>query len=364
MSTNSVHSLNHEKPKRPYIKGFTTIIKSHTPPPSVKSNYPRELPSPFSNNFIHKNYVLEYPPLENSSRSDSPQQKADLEITQEIATGDSRGAQLVLCNITPHDSSERYQAVAKIYDALYYKFLGKKTPHRSMDVIYKADSDYTTEAASYKRLQDIRQTGVSVPGYFGSWTFTLPCEGPTKEVDRPVRLILMEYLNGALIAGLFQGPSAGRPGTSRYTEEFRLEVMKKMVEVCAQISPAGIKTNYFPQDLMLVPRPELHWTKAQVPRLVLFDFHRANLLDEAAELSENPENPINIYQVGHVREFDSWVPKEWLKYGGELVELAWLLKCFLADDTKDAYMPVDPKKVESMQKKIIKRFGAKRCLER
>lgn len=352
MSTNKGFSLDYDKPSLPYIKGFKTVIKSHTPPPPFENEYPRKIPEGAPSDFTHKNYVFEYPPLENPLDSDSSQSKvADLEIIEAIATGDSRGAQVVLCKITPPDN-KCYQAVAKIYDALYYKFLGKTTPLLSDDVVFRADRDYTSEAAAYEHLQATGQTGTSAPDYFGSWTFTLPCQGPQKKVDRPIRLILMEYLNGARMIDLFRVSSSGRPNAFHYQKGFRLEVMKEVLELISRLARAGIRrSGLAPQNAMLVPRPEPHWTEAQVPRVVFIDYHLTSI-DRTVKSSEGnnlqnpekPQSPMKTFWAKDFSFFSGWIPTEWHIYGGHR---KWLVDRFGANDMKDTYAPVDLTELQS-----------------
>ena len=72
-----------------------------------------------------------------------------MEIIEQIACEDGRGAQLVRCIL---DGNRGQTFVAKIYDPLYYnvRFPGTGFP---ADVTYSADHDYSREAAAYKELQ-------------------------------------------------------------------------------------------------------------------------------------------------------------------------------------------------------------------
>ncbi|KAK3368731.1 hypothetical protein B0H63DRAFT_529098 [Podospora didyma] len=64
--------------------------------------------------------VLERPPLDGPPTSSAPR-SARLKITATLATGDGRGAQVVVCLVEPTTRAEKpFHAVAKIYDPLYY----------------------------------------------------------------------------------------------------------------------------------------------------------------------------------------------------------------------------------------------------
>jgi len=78
---------------------------------------------------------------------------AALTITGTFVVGDGRGAQLVVCSCAPFD------AVVKIFDALYYSFEGKEirhVPHNTAKVV-------DVEAAALEHLCNMHQTGLTAP---------------------------------------------------------------------------------------------------------------------------------------------------------------------------------------------------------
>ncbi len=132
-----------EKPACPYRPGFAVEIKRHIPPPPFGD--PHHGPGTWqerSDVDLHKvtqtRIVMEYPPLEHPHASPSPPAPAaptaKLTILSPLAVEDGRGPQLVVCSVAPHASPgpgptslgqggllpAPYQAVAKIFDPLYY----------------------------------------------------------------------------------------------------------------------------------------------------------------------------------------------------------------------------------------------------
>lgn len=107
-----------------YRMGFTIDIKSHVPPaPFGGSDYspghglpcPTRLCGPSSgasSSWATHRWKLQTPPAPLTNT---------LSVTHELAVANGRGAQLVLCTITPKVPARvtPFQAVAKIYDPLY-----------------------------------------------------------------------------------------------------------------------------------------------------------------------------------------------------------------------------------------------------
>lgn len=113
-------------------------------------------------------HVVTFPPLETPAPAQP--KTARLIVIKSLAIGNARGAQIVLCSVIPHGQEENaspFQAVAKIYDPLYYSFV-TDIGHCPSDVVLRADSDYTQEAAAYEHLERAGQTGSFAPAYFGS----------------------------------------------------------------------------------------------------------------------------------------------------------------------------------------------------
>lgn len=160
---------------------------------------------------------------------------ARLVVTAPIAVGVARGPQIVSCTIRPQEDSggaQPFEAVAKIYDSLYYGF---QCEHGGgpRDTVYLADQDYSTEAAAYEQLLKAGQTGASAPSYYGSWTLRLPITSDAKSYSRPVRLILIEQLNGKTSRDtrVQNKPDRRRvPDSFHYPEDYRLEILARAMD--------------------------------------------------------------------------------------------------------------------------------------
>ena len=207
-----------EKPPCPYTLGFTVNIMQHKPRAPFggreygRADWPYDPSREWLQSVTQTKHVLQHPPPDSNptpSGSSTPQ-IARLVITDLIAVEDGRGAQIAVCSITPQAveaDCKPYMAVAKIFDPLYYSFRNQIARHRPSDVVFDAETDYCREAAAYEHLQKTGQTGLFAPEYHGSWTFNLPIcyEGVTQQ--RPVRLLLIEHLNGVCIARPVRGPT-------------------------------------------------------------------------------------------------------------------------------------------------------------
>lgn len=175
-----------DRPPCPYRTGFTVDIKNHVPPvPFGGRDYgpgPRAIVSQHDLRSLKQTQlVMANPPLKTA---DPPAPRIHtLSVTRELAVVDGRGAQLALCTIKPKGPAGHtpFQAVAKIYDPLYYFFSHKGVPSAPSDVTRFADQDYSREAAAYEHLQAVGEAGSFAPKYFGSWTFT--SETPNRQDD-------------------------------------------------------------------------------------------------------------------------------------------------------------------------------------
>ena len=151
---------------------------------------------------------------------------------------------------------------------------------------------------------------------------------------------------------LFRVSSSGRPNAFHYQKGFRLEVMKEVLELISRLARAGIRrSGLAPQNAMLVPRPEPHWTEAQVPRVVFIDYHLTSI-DRTVKSSEGnnlqnpekPQSPMKTFWAKDFSFFSGWIPTEWHIYGGHR---KWLVDRFGANDMKDTYAPVDLTELQS-----------------
>lgn len=127
------------KPPCPYRPSFTVDIKSHVPPaPFGGRDYgpgPRTHVSGLDLHTLTQTEIaMANPPIETADPSDL--QIHSLSVIREIAVVDGRRAQLALCTIKPKGAVglDPFQAVAKIYDPLYYSFPHKDVPSAPCDV--------------------------------------------------------------------------------------------------------------------------------------------------------------------------------------------------------------------------------------
>lgn len=171
----------------PYASGFSVTITEHIPPLplGLSSIYP-ELELPYDTSDEHlktltqTELVVTCPPLEANLDDDEDgaakmktPTKATLKADRTIVVKDERGPQLILCTITPQgersNPSKPFQAMAKIFDPLYYSFQNPDAPRQPVATPLEADSDCSIEAAAYTHLQKTGQTGGSfTPAYYGS----------------------------------------------------------------------------------------------------------------------------------------------------------------------------------------------------
>jgi hypothetical protein len=273
--------------------------------------------------------VMAYPPLEleleNTVPSSSPSPtttttaSATLTITDTLAAGDGRGAQLVVCSVAapekeledtragsaqPRAPSE---AVAKIFDALYYPFENPEVGHVPTNPAKRADIDYTREAAALGHLRDARRTGLAAPGYLGAWTFGLPVIYGEREGERAVRLVLMEFVRGPSIWSICRNPAA----LSGYSEQDRLEILAGVLDGVVRQRHAGVdQGDLASRNVELRPCSSSSSSSAEeekaetvdngqpLPQPVLVDYNRAVLYERTRfgkcefQLRELPENPM------------------------------------------------------------------------
>lgn len=129
------------------------------------------LPSEWLHSVSQTKHVVTHPPL--ATPPPTRPRTARLLVTKSIAIGNARGAQIVVCSITPSSCGQdegnmaTFEAVATIYDPLYYS-LSSDNGHYLCDVVLRADGDDAQEAAAYECLARAGQTGSFAPAYFGS----------------------------------------------------------------------------------------------------------------------------------------------------------------------------------------------------
>lgn len=358
------------KPSFPYEPGFQISIQAHKPPAPFGRLYrpdPRSK-SRKSPNELRKltqsQYVSDNLPLESDADA-LKSERATLSIIKPIAAQDLRGAQLVLCDIEPHDDNNKYRAVAKIYDALYYPFWGGEDQREPLDVVYQADKDYTWEAAAYDHLNAnaklVEAVGTSIPRYYGSWTFTLPLVQSGITLERPVRLILIEDLeedlHGVTMENLLVNNGRKDRDAFHYQEGFRLEVLKKILDARVHLESIGIlRSDLNPSKVMLVPRPKPDSTAETNVRVVLIGYHRTTVLEKTEGFEDSgprkrnsPKNPKDVFKSNELYELSGWAPSDWTDNLDK--QRKWLEDQFGNEKMRARYGPPDSTNtVESTEK--------------
>ncbi|KAK4671622.1 hypothetical protein QC764_607510 [Podospora pseudoanserina] len=311
-----------DKPACPYRRNFTVDIKSHTPPPPFGGrDYGRgetrtAVPDQTLRSIKHTELVMRNPPL---GTANPPAQKtATLTINGELAVADGRGAQLAICTFMPKIAGQRaFQAVAKIYDALYYSFRNKDIPSVPVDVTFDADKDYSREAAAYEHLNKEREAGALAPRYFGSWTFNVTIRIGGTIQQRPVRMILIENVPGPSISQLCL-PNSG----VALDRASRLEILGRVLDGNARLLFKGIAQNDLAARNVICAYPPGTMPSAmrQPPqRIVLIDYNAAIVYEKTRHgirpwqrpRSALPPNPMELYWQDTLVEFRGWIPSEW-----------------------------------------------------
>ncbi|KAF2006014.1 hypothetical protein P154DRAFT_482759, partial [Amniculicola lignicola CBS 123094] len=175
----------------PYVVGTKISVMSHEPPNPFGWYYP--VPSEWHAEDYKSApskllWVASHPPITGIDGTDSRTWR----ITKSLRTGDNSQAQIVLTS---------NNLVAKIYDPLYYPTYDDYG--YLSNVVYEAESSYSIESAAYRELSGTPFEGTITPRYHGSWTTHISTNLPSgKQILRPVRLILLEYVEGISMLSL------------------------------------------------------------------------------------------------------------------------------------------------------------------
>lgn len=161
-----------DKPNCPYLPGFGVDITAHVAPLPFGGDYPTSSypwrTEEWLNSVSQTKHVVTHPLLD--TPPPTKPRTARLIITRSLAIGNARGAQILLCLVIPCGEDENmatFEAVAKIYDPLYYSF-SSDIGNYPCDVVLRADEDCAQEVAAYECLTRAGQTGSFAPAYFGS----------------------------------------------------------------------------------------------------------------------------------------------------------------------------------------------------
>lgn len=349
-----------DRPSIPYMPGFKAQIQSHVALPpfgdeDLYGPWPRgQLSYDELQTMTQSAIVVAYPPLEATrtqpSDTETPSETAQLTITSYISIGCGGGAQVVVCTIAKPDKPP-FEAVAKIYDALYYRF-SHFVASRPRDVTAEADRDYAAEAAAYKQLTSASRADQVTPAYYGSWTFSLPILSSGVQQMRSVRLVLIEYVQGSNLRGFnIQNSNQIHDGPDSFhlPEEYRLEVLARAMDAYVRVLHCGIEQNDFASRNIMISsegtNAQLVNSGASIPRVVLTDFNTAIVhgrtrdgpsIEESLTL---PVNPMQCFWKQAVAgEFSGWAPRDWEVSPKPMQE--WLLQKFGSEEQRALYEPV------------------------
>lgn len=343
----------------PYLAGFKAHIQSHVAPapfgdPRLYGSWPREhILDAELETLTQTALVLSHPPLEATtvpSDSDLSSETAVLTITSHISVGCEGGAQIVVCNVVKDDKPP-FEALAKIFDPLYYRF-NHIIASQARDVTAEADQDYATEAAAYKQIKSAGRASKATPAYYGSWTFNQPILSGSVQQMRPVRLVLIEHLQGSNLHRLRIRNTAdfgdGKDAV-QFSEEHRLEVLAQAMNSYVRVLHCGVEQNDFAARNVILCSPDtsksMTVTGASIPRVAIIDYntaivHKCTLDGESIE--ENlalPVNPVQwFWKQSLGGDFLGWVPPEW--EGSRKPMQEWLLQKFGSEEQRTLYEPV------------------------
>lgn len=197
-----------DKPILPYTLGFTVEIQRRQVPTAAALG--PELPRDYLETVTHSEAIMASSSLVpetnietgNDTKTDSARlrkETAELVVTAPIAIGAACGAQLVAVTVTQSGKgtapAESFEAVAKIYDPLYYSF-ESEIGHHPEDRAYSATDHFINEAVAYEFLHTAGQTGAFAPECYGCWSSSLPITVRGTCKLRSIGFILTERPDG------------------------------------------------------------------------------------------------------------------------------------------------------------------------
>jgi len=235
-----------------------------------------------------------------------------------------------------------------------------------IDTAFRADQDYSREAAAYDYLHTRGLTGSFAPQYYGSWTLTLPVSftgqgGQFRATQREVRLVLIEYLEGTTLQNVFtrnQPLSADSDGDERdashLPEEYRLEVLAQICDGIVRQHRVGLgQCDWAARNVIVVPDPHRATlpagpagTAAPRPRIVLIDYNNSVIRAHTKRghvgiVHDLPPNPAKLFWNESYPELRGWIPEWW--YANKKQRRHWLLDTFASDDAAPNYEPLEDK---------------------
>lgn len=291
--------------------------------------------------------VIDHPGLETTLPARP--EAAQLAITTPIAIGSVRGAQVVACTITPEEGGALFQAVAKIYDPLYYSFEFDFS-HQPQDTVWQAESEHSREAAAYEHLQNNECSQASAPAYFGSWTFSLPITSRGVLVTRAIHMILIERIEGTTIREMRvrNDPDPDEDDdTFHYPKDYRLEVLAMTMDHYVRMLHSGLdQVDFADRNIMLAtnanPPAEVPMISSlPLPRIVLIDYNMSVVHSLTVQGKHRhsslplPVNPMQLWWGIPLYEFTGWVPHEW--HETPRLKREWLKQRFGGDGQRRLY---------------------------
>ncbi|KAI0389481.1 hypothetical protein F5Y17DRAFT_448809 [Xylariaceae sp. FL0594] len=189
------------------------------------------------------------------------------------------------------------------------------------DVSLEADRAYSREAAVYEHLERTGNTGDYAAKYYGSWTLVHEFDREGRQVSRPVRLILLEDLNGRSLKELYEHPptkpttEAERIAFEKETKD-RLDLVALAADGAVRLRHAGVRYSCFcAQHMILVERPG-----SAKPRIVHISFSRSYLFHHRRDVlwgreckysdDSTPPNPIDVLWRCY-NFLDGLIPENW-----------------------------------------------------
>ena len=330
-------------------------IRAHIPPPPFGRDYENEdtirrpvsgLPADEGN--VRLDFALSHPPLE--TPSPVPAKSHVLTVLEKIDRRPERvgcydGPHLVRCYL---DSDESCHYVAKIYDGVNYPLSGPGP--KGYDCMYRADQDYSREAAAYQNMP-LDLQGSIVPRYFGSWTFSV--ETGVRGLRRCVRMILLEHIDGECMLDMILR-AKGVTQTDLPAELFdtlpinygllppepeRLDILASIIEAEIMVFHAGIvHRDTSPRNVLI---------SCSMKRVILIDFSDSRVYKcyktgrrilKSWGSDPLPISPIERYwnTSWFTDEFGGWIPQSWFAHKDGV--LNWLCTRWGAS-TKFASLP-------------------------
>ncbi|KAF4978576.1 hypothetical protein FZEAL_5068 [Fusarium zealandicum] len=293
-----------QRPDFPYQAGLDLSIRRHVPPvpfgrPYEKGSERQIAPRKDIESVPQSEWCLSNPPTSTADHPDPTPHS--LCIVDGVACEDGRGAQVVKCRL---DGDETRVYVGKIFDPFYYSHIDRDM-EIAVDVAWEADKDYSREAAAFEGLSRSKVDGIYAPEYYGSWTFQMLAPG-APQTTRPVRMILMEWIQGVSMWSLIKSREV-----YRFPPQQRLDILAEAMEALSRMDFYGvIHGDFAPRNLILVGLG----TSNVVSKVVLVDFgksivHRLPNFPYKLPRTHLPMNPEYRHWGPCSAEFSSWIPE-------------------------------------------------------